>query len=116
VETIVSQWRLPIAPPPPNLMALQMPLNALSASAEGRYKLWSDFYVAARYDYLGFSELAGTTGSLPWDAPVTRIEIGGGYSIQRNLLLKASIQHDDRDGGRLLRDARLAAVQLVFWF
>ena len=116
METIVSQWRLPIAPPPPNLTALQTPLNAVSTSAEGRYKLRPDFYVAARYDYLGFSELAGTTGSLPWDAPVTRIEIGGGYSIQRNLLLKASIQHDDRDGGRLLRDARLAAVQLVFWF
>jgi hypothetical protein len=116
LETIVSRWRLPMALPPPNQRALQTPLSALSTSAEGRYKLRPDFYVAARYDYLGFSELTGTTGTLPWDAPVTRIEIGGGYSIQRNLLLKGSIQHDDRNGGRLLKDARLVAAQLVFWF
>jgi hypothetical protein len=116
LETIVSRWRLPMALPPPNQLALETPLSAVSASAEGRYKLRPDFYVAARYDYLGFSELTGTTGTLPWDAPVTRIEIGGGYSIQRNLLLKGSIQHDDRHGGRLLMDARLFAAQLVFWF
>jgi len=102
--------------PPPNQRALETPPRAVSTSAEGRYKLRPDFYVAARYDYLGFSELTGTTGTLPWDAPVTRIEIGGGYSIQRNLLLKGSIQHDDRNGGRLLMDARLVAAQLVFWF
>jgi hypothetical protein len=116
LETIVSRWRLPMALPPPNQRALETPLSAVSTSAEGRYKLRPDFYVAARYDYLGFSELTGTTGTLPWDAPVTRIEIGGGYSIQRNLLLKGSIQHDDRNGGRLLMDARLVAAQLVFWF
>ena len=116
LETIVSRWRLPMAVPPPNQRALETPLSAVSTSAEGRYKLRPDFYVAARYDYLGFSDLTGTTGTLPWDAPVTRIEIGGGYSIQRNLLLKGSIQHDDRNGGRLLMDARLVAAQLVFWF
>ena len=33
--------------------------------------------------------------------PVTRLEVGGGYSIQRNLLLKLSFQHNTRDGGRV---------------
>ena len=89
-ETIVSRWRLPMALPPPNQRALETPLSAVSTSVEGRYKLRPDFYVAARFDHLGFSELTGTTGTLPWDAPVTRIEVGGGYSIQRNLLLKGS--------------------------
>jgi hypothetical protein len=88
----------------------------VSLSTEGRYKLRPDFYVAARYDHLGFGDLTGQNGSLPWDAPVSRIEVGAGYSIQRNLLVKGSFQHDDRDGGRLLRSEHLVAAQLVFWF
>ncbi len=55
-------------------------------------------------------------GTFPWDAPVTRVEVGGGYSIQRNLLLKGSFQYDRRDGGRLQSRAHLVAAQLVFWF
>ena len=113
---IVSQWRTPILPPRPNLLALQMPLSALSVSTEGRYKLRPDLYVAARFDHLGFSDQTGVSGTLPWDAPVTRIEVGIGYSIERNLLLKASFQHDRRDGGRLPPAARFLAAQLVFWF
>ena len=35
--------------------------------------------------------IAGPAATLPWDAPVTRFEIGGGYSLQRNLLLKAVV-------------------------
>jgi hypothetical protein len=116
LETIVSRWRLPVALPPPGQLPLETPLTAVSLSGEGRYKLRPDFYVAARYDHLGFNELTGVGGSLPWDAPVSRIEVGGGYSIQRNLLLKASVQRDDRDGGRLLRSAQMFAAQLVYWF
>jgi hypothetical protein len=92
-------------------------LSALSTSFEGRYKLRPGLYVAARFDHLGFSEITGATaGTLPWDAPVTRVEVGGGYSIQRNLLLKLSYQRNTRDGGLLLRMANLGAAQLVFWF
>jgi hypothetical protein len=116
LETIVSQWRTPILPSRPNLLALQMPLSALSVSTEGRYKLRPDVYVAARFDHLGFSDQTGVSGTLPWDAPVTRIEVGIGYSIERNLLLKASFQHDRRDGGRLPPAAHMLAAQLVFWF
>ena len=115
-ETIVSRWQMPIATPPPQQLALQTPLGAVSTSIEGRYKLRPDFYVAARYDHLAFSEQTGAAGTLPWDAPVTRVEIGGGYSIQRNLLLKASFQQNNRDGGFLQKVAHLAAAQLVFWF
>ena len=116
VETIISQWQLPIAAPPPLLVALQTPIGAVSASVEGRYKLRPDLYVAARYDHLGFSDQTSATATLPWDAPVTRIELGAGYSIQRNLLLKGSYQHNDRDGGVLLKTAHLLAAQLVYWF
>ncbi len=116
-ETIVSRWTLPVATPPPQQLPLDDPLSALSTSVEGRYKLRPDFYVAARFDHLGFSDITGATaGTEPWDAPVTRIEVGGGYSIQRNLLLKLSLQRNTRDGGVLLRAATLGAMQLVFWF
>ena len=115
-ETIVSRWQIPIATPPASQQALQTPLGALSASLEGRYKLRPDLYVAARYDDLGFSDETSATATLPWDAPVRRFEIGAGYSIQRNLLLKGSFQRDHRDGGVLPQVANLFAAQLVFWF
>jgi hypothetical protein len=115
-ETIISEWRLPSATPPAGQLPLRVPLSADSISFEGRYKLRPDWYVAARFDHLGFSDLTTTTATLPWDAPVTRLEIGVGYSIQRNLLLKAAVQHDDRDGGKLLQTSRMFAGQLVYWF
>jgi hypothetical protein len=110
-EVIGSRWHMPVVQRP----ALPT-LGALSTSIEGRYRLRPGVYAAARYDHLGFSEVAGTRETLPWDAPVRRIEVGGGYSIQRNLLLKLAYQHNTRDGGALLRTARLTAAQIVFWF
>jgi hypothetical protein len=111
-ETVVSGWRLPIIQAP----ALPERLGAVSVSFEGRYRLRPGLYAAARFDHLGFSDIVGTRETAPWDAPVTRFEIGAGYSIQRNLLLKLSYQHNDRDGGVLLRLAHLTSVQLGFWF
>ena len=111
-ELVGSGWRLPAVSAP----ALPQPLGALSTSIEGRYKLRPGLYAAARFDHLGFSEVAGTQETLPWDAPVTRVEVGAGYSLQRNLLLKLSYQHNRRDGGRLARVAHLPAAQIVFWF
>jgi len=111
-ESIVSAWRLPTVSAP----FMDLPLRAVSTSVEGRYKLTPALYAAARLDHLGFSDLVGTQATAPWDAPVTRLEIGGGYSIQRNLLMKASVQHNARDGGRLRRRATLGAAQLVYWF
>jgi hypothetical protein len=116
-ETIVSAWRLPTTTPPPPLLPIDGPLTAVATSIEGRYKIRPGLYAAARFDHLGFSEITGAAaGTVPWDAPVSRIEAGGGYSIQRNLLLKLSYQYNTRDGGVLLRTASLGAAQLVFWF
>jgi hypothetical protein len=110
-ETVFSQWTIPSLGSP----ALNGPLRALATSVEGRYKIRPGFYVAARADHLGFSEIVGSKGPEAWDAPVRRFEGGGGYSIQRNLLLKVSAQFDQRDGGRT-RTEHLVAGQLVFWF
>ena len=81
---------------------------------EGRYKIRPGLYAAARLDHLGFSSIAGSSGRETWDAPVTRVEFGGGFSVQRNLLLKLSVQLNSRDGGRVRR-ANLGAAQIVFW-
>jgi hypothetical protein len=113
-EAILSDWRLPVVRAP----ELKLPLRAVSASLEGRYRFLPGWYAAARVDHLGFSRITGSAaqGTLPWEAPITRVEAGGGWSIQRNLLLKASYQYNRRDGGPLLRVGRLGAVQAVFWF
>ena len=111
LETIVSDWTLPIVRAP----ALALPLRAVSTSVEGRYKIRPGLYAAARFDHLDFSEIAGTARTDTWDAAVTRVEAGVGYSLQRNLLLKLSYQYNARDGGRVRR-LGLPAAQLLYWF
>lgn len=111
-ESIFSAWRMPAE----RATFFDEPLRAVSTSVEGRYKLTPAFYVAARLDRLDFSDIVGTQTTAPWDAPVTRVEVGGGYSIQRNLVMKMSAQRNTRDGGRLTRRATLGAAQLVYWF
>ena len=111
-EVIGSGWRLPRVETP----LLPKTLGALSNSLEGRYKLRPGLYAAARWDWLGFSEVVGTAETAPWDAPVKRLEVGVGYSLQRNLLLKLSYQLNRRDGGKLEKAENFPAAQLVFWF
>jgi hypothetical protein len=110
-ETIISEWTLPAVRAP----IIDGPLQGTGTFIEGRYKVAPGLYFAGRVDHLGFSEVTGTTIRDSWDAPVTRVEAGGGYSLQRNLILKLTAQHDVRDGGRV-RATTLFATQLVFWF
>jgi hypothetical protein len=111
LEAIASWWALPALGSP----AIAEPLGAVATSIEGRYKIHPRVYAGARFDHLGFSTITGTTHTDSWDAPVTRIEVGAGYSVQRNLHLKVTFQHNARDGGRV-RTLGLGAVQVLFWF
>lgn len=111
-ETVFSRWRVPFAAEPWRTD----PLDAAATFIEGRYKIKPGLYAAARVDHLGFGSITGTRGRAPWDAPVTRVEVGGGYSLSRNLVFKASYQRNSRDGGRLPSGENLAATQVVFWF
>jgi hypothetical protein len=108
-EAIVSDWRVPMAHDEDDT------LRATALTVEGRYKIVPGLYVAARGDHLGFSRVTGVTGRNGWDAPVDRVEIGGGYSVQRNLMLKLAFQHNRRAGGRT-RTMSVLATQAVFWF
>jgi hypothetical protein len=110
-EGIASWWRLPGSAPP----YLREPLRAFALDVEGRYRILPGLYAAIRVDRLDFSEVCGTVACLPWDAPVRRIEAGGGYSIRRNIVLKGAYQYNWREGARHSR-LGLAAGQLLVWF
>jgi hypothetical protein len=110
-ELVSTDWRLPALAPP----LLARPLRATSWLAEGRYKLAPGLYAAARYDRMFFNRVPSTQGAISWDASLWRVEAGGGYSVRRNLMLKATYQYNRRDGG-LVAVARLAAAQVVLWF
>jgi len=94
---------------------LDLPLRAIATYVEGRYKIRPGLYAAARFDHLGFSDVTSGARTDTWDAPVTRVEVGGGYSLQRNLVLKLSYQYNTRGGGRI-HTLNLGAAQLLFWF
>ena len=110
-ETVLSEWRIP-------LWAAHgegLPLRAWATSVEGRYTFLPGFYGAARAEHLGFSRIAASTRIDEWEAPVTRLEIGAGYYLQRNLIARASVQQNTRDGGRVPSRTFLAG-QLLYWF
>jgi hypothetical protein len=111
-EAVLSRWHLP-----PTGSLSDRRLSALAFSVEGRYKVRPGLYTAARLDHLGFSDLHTLADGRPveWDAPVTRIELGGGYSLARNVLAKVAVQHNRRDAG-FVRSGAMVAAQLQFWF
>jgi hypothetical protein len=110
-EAIVSDWRVPLVGAP----EIELPLRATSTSLEGRYKIRPGLYAAARLDHLGFSQISGLARRDGWDAPVTRLEVGGGYSLQRNLTLKLTFQHNTRRTSRA-SVVNAGATQVVYWF
>jgi hypothetical protein len=110
-DAVYSQWQLPLADEPLSRGRLQ----AVAIALEGRYTIVPGVYGAARAEHLTFNRISGRRGIDEWDAPVSRVEIGGGYYLQRNVVARISWQDNVRDGGRVTRD-RLVAAQLLFWF
>jgi hypothetical protein len=110
-DAVHSRWQIPLA-----AEALSHGrLDAVAGSLEGRYAFLPGMYAAARVEHLAFSRIAGRVATMAWDAPVSRVEIGGGYYLQRNAIARVSWQHNDREGGRTSRDS-LVAAQLLVWF
>ncbi len=110
-EAVWSRWNLPAI----DATRIEDPLDALGFYAEARYKLLPGLHLAGRAERLAFSELATVAGRRTWDAPVTRVEAGAGWTPRRHVLLKASWQHNWRDGGRV-RESDLVAGQVLLWF
>ena len=61
------------------------------------------------------AQLQGSYQTLPWDAPVTRVEAGVAWSATRNLIVRGSVQHNDRSRGRvrIVDAAGVAGVSVV---
>jgi hypothetical protein len=110
-EVVWSRWSFPTALPASQVKKL----DAVGSWVEGRYRITPRIFVAARADRLGFSEVSGTLLTLPWDAPVKRLEWGIGYYVQRNLVLRAGLQQNWRKGGRVSGRTYLSG-QLAYWF
>jgi len=116
-ETIISRWSMPTVEQP----YVSSPLRAWGAFVEVRRKLRPGLFAAGRYDHVGFSDVTGSPGygsttpvTTGWEAPVSRVELGAGYSLRHNLLLKASVQQNWRQGAE--GPERVAAFQTLFWF
>jgi hypothetical protein len=114
-EAIRSRWTLPSIAAP----RIDAPLTADGAFVETRYRFTPRLFAAARVDRLTFSKIVGLRffDGLPtsWDAPVTRLETGGGIYLQRNLTFRAVVQRDWRDGGRATTGTFVSG-QLSYWF
>jgi hypothetical protein len=110
-EAVWSRWNLP----PLEETRIETPQDSLGAYVEARYKLRPGLHVAGRVGHLSFRTLPSEVGRQTWDADVTRVEIGGGYALRRQILLKAGWQYNWRDGGRVRRQG-LVAAQVVLWF
>jgi hypothetical protein len=111
-EVVWSSWDVPFLELPPEGSTV----TALGAWIEGRYRLTPRLDLAARIDRLTFSTITGAFfGRDEWDAPVTRVEVGAAYSLQRNLVIRAVVQNNRRDGGRI-RERTFVSGQLAWWF
>ncbi len=110
-EAIRSSWTMPAISTP----AIDRPLAATSVLIEGRYRFAPGAYVAARGDRIDFSTIVGSRGYATWDADTWRIEVGGGFSLTRNILAKGAWQRNRRDGGRVRGDTMMTA-QVLYWF
>jgi hypothetical protein len=110
-EGLWSRWTLPAI----EETRIETPQDALGAYVEARYKVRPGLYVAGRLGRLSLSTLASRAGLETWDAGVTRVELGAGYALRRQLLLKAAWQYNWRDGG-LVRKEGLVAAQVQWWF
>ena len=113
-ELVWSRWNVPFSTPPVEGTTV----GALAGWVEGRYRLNPRIYVAGRADRLTFSDITGHMFEgtpTPWDAPVTRFEVGGGYLVQRNLVLRVIAQWNRRAGGRV-ESRTYFSTQVAWWF
>lgn len=91
-------------------------LDAASAFLETRYRLVPGLYVAGRLDRMTFGNVTVADGrSEPWDFPLSRLEIGTGFSWERHVLLKLAGQFNWYDDATELNE-NIIAFQIVVHF
>jgi hypothetical protein len=112
-ELVWSAWTMPLV-----ATGTEQQLEAVGFWVEGRYRFTPRFFAAGRADRLAFSRISGTLFAgqpTTWDADVERVEGGIGWYFRRNLVGRAIVQHNWRDGGRV-RERTYVSAQLAYWF
>ena len=110
-EYVANTWRVP----PLDAPRIVDPLGSRAGYVEARFRLHPRLYAAVRGDVMTFTTIESPSGTESWEADVSRVEYGVGFTIRRGLLLKTSVLSNWRDGGRV-ETSHLGAVQLLFWF
>ena len=95
-ELIWTRWTVPMRGPQADLR-----LDETALLAEALYRILPGLHLAGRAERLGFNRLQTSVGPQSWDAPVRRFEVGGAYSLIRNVIVKAAWQRNLRPGGLL---------------
>jgi hypothetical protein len=93
-------------------------LAAWSAFIEARYRLHPRWQVGTRVERLDFGAVtraSAPTTPVAWDAPVDRVEVAVGFRVARFFDIRAAVQHNWRDGGRV-RSRTFPALQVIFGF
>jgi hypothetical protein len=120
-ELIDSRWNLPRINNPP----IDRPLHATGGFLEGRYRLSPRYFVAGRVDRLTFTRILGAKQPAsdpatwtPWDAPVNRVELGGGINFTRHVTGRGVLQYNWREGPvQFVSKQRFySSAQLSYWF
>jgi hypothetical protein len=112
-EIITASWRMPRVSSPP----IARPLDVLASTVEVQYRLTPRLDAAVRSDWMGFSSIVGSLYGgqpTPWDANVSRLEIGAGIRLARRWRLKAVYQHNWRFGATRTSEG-YAAAQVSGW-
>lgn len=95
-------------------------LDVTSGYLEGKYSLSFGGFLAGRFDAMRFGDIADSTGAeYPWDANVTRFEVGGGYRFSRGAQAKVVYQRtnvDVENPAPAYRRLSLVAAQLSIAF
>lgn len=92
-------------------------LKAYGFFVEPRYKVLPGLYVALRAEHLQFDAIPVAGGRAPSDFDVSRLELGAGYTLERDLRVKASYQWNYTGGASPSDpDDDLVQAQLVSAF
>ena len=110
-EYVANAWGMPPLDAPQIIDSL----GSRAGYVETKIRLHPRLYAAVRGDVIRFTTIEGSGGVETWEADVSRVEYGVGFTIRRGLLLKTSVLSNWRNGGRVRSD-HLGAVQLLFWF
>lgn len=90
-------------------------LDVASGYVEAKYSLPVGAFFAGRLDAMRFGEIADSSGEQrPWDANLTRFEVGAGYRLDRGAVAKlvyqrTSLEYDEGPAERYVRPSMVAA-------